>query len=373
MENKCEVAARSLREVGAMNALNKLKRGREYSAVALCLLAVACGGGEDVSQMSSVAAPVAAPEATTAVATPARVARAKMPRARTLRGVTALDVAPDGSVATAGADGSLQFQADNTTNRRAMADATGVATTALAFSADGRLLVSVGRDSVARVWSVASRSRLMTLQGHEHPIRAVAVSTDGTWVASGGEETRVMLWNATTGKLAKILSGGGHASFVNAVAFSPDGRLLASGDAAGKVIIWNLANGVPRKQLAEHTDEVNSLAFSPDGRVLATAGEDGRVVLWSADAGQKLQVLAGHQAGVRTLAFSRDGEWLASAGQESRVLLWDMGTRTLNKTLTADAPVNTLVFDVRRRKDILLTGDESGRVSRWDVARGEQR
>jgi hypothetical protein len=45
----------------------------------------------------------------------------------------------------------------------------------------------------------------------------------------------------------------------------------------------------------------------------------------------------------------------------------------LNKTLATGASVNTLVFDIRRRKDILLAGDENGRVSRWDVARGEQR
>ncbi len=340
------------------------------TVLAVCLLASACGGGEDASQAGAAAAPVR--ETVAAAAAPARVAKGKVARARALRGVTAVDVAPDGSVAMAGADGSVQFQAENATSRRAMADATGVAATALAFSADGKHLVSVGRDSVAKVWNVATRTRLMTLQGHEHAIRAVAVSSDGAWVASAGEETRVMLWNASTGKLAKIL-GGQHSNFVNAVAFSPDGRLLASGDASGNTIIWNLANGAPRQKLAEHTDEVNSLAFSPDGRVLATAGEDGRVVLWSADAGQKLQVLAGHQSGVRALAFSRDGEWLATGGDESRVLVWDMATRTLNKTLATNASVNTLVFDIRRRKDILLAGDEDGRLSRWDVARGELR
>jgi dipeptidyl aminopeptidase/acylaminoacyl peptidase len=355
-----------------MKALKKLisSCGNSALAAALGLLLAACGGGEDASPASASVS--ALTQATpVAAATPVRVVDGKLPRSRPLRGVTAVDVAPDGSVAMAGADGSVQFQADNANTRRAMADPSGAATTALAFSADGKRLFSVGRDSVAKVWNVASRTRLMTLQGHEHPIRSVAVSADGAWVASAGEETRVMLWNAATGKLARIL--GGHSSFVNAVTFSPDGRLLASGDAAGHVVIWNLANGVPRHKLVEHTDEVNGLAFSPDGRVLASAGQDGRVVLWSAEAGQKLQVLAGHQSGVRALAFSRDGEWLATGGDESRVLVWDMATRTLNKTLAVSASVNTLVFDIRRRKDILLAGDEDGRVSRWDVVRGERR
>jgi WD40 repeat protein len=354
-----------------MNTLKKMTSGsdRQARALLLCLFVAACGGGDDTPQGTSASAPVR--ETATAAAAPTRMAKGKTPRVRALRGVTAVDVAPDGSVAMAGADGSVQFQAENITSRRPMAEASGVAATAVAFSADGKHLVSVGRDSVAKVWNVASRTRLMTLQGHEHAIRAVAVSGDGAWVASAGEETRVMLWNASTGKLAKIL--GGHSSFVNAVAFSPDGRLLASGDASGNTIIWNLANGAPRQKLAEHTDEVTSLAFSPDGRVLVTAGDDGRVVLWSAETGQKMQTLAGHESGIRALAFSRDGEWLASAGEESRVLVWEMATRTLSKSLATNASVNTLVFDIRRRKDILLAGDENGRVSRWDVARGEAR
>jgi hypothetical protein len=64
---------------------------------------------------------------------------------------------------------------------------------------------------------------------------------------------------------------------------------------------------------------------------------------------------------------------LATAGAESKVLVWDAATRTLNKTLVTSASINTLVFDIRRRKDILLAGDETGAVSRWDVARGELR
>jgi WD40 repeat protein len=330
---------------------------------------VACGGGEEAA--SSTATLAKAPENVATAPAAGRAAAGKMPRARVLRGVTALDVAPDGGVIMAGADGSVHLQAESASVRRAMAEGNGVATTAVAFSADGKLAVSVGRDSVAKVWNVASRSRLMTLQGHEHPIRAVAVSGDGAWVASAGEETRVMLWNAATGKLAKVL--GGHASFVNAVAFSPDGRLLASGDAAGNVVIWNLANGAQRQRLKAHGDEVNSLAFSPDGRLLVSAGEDRSVVLWSADGGEKLQALNGHEAGVRSVAFSRDGEWLASAGEDRRVLVWDVATRTLSKTLATGAAVNTVAFDIRRRKEILLAGDESGRVSRWDVVRGEQR
>lgn len=354
-----------------MKAWNEMKsdHGARVRLLAMCLVAAGCGGGDDTSR-AAPAVVVDARETASALAT-SRPTKGKVPRARAWRGVTAIDVAPDGGVAIAGADGSVQLQADGATVTRAVSDPSGIATTALAFSADGKQLVSVGRDSVTRVWNVATRSRVLSLHGHEHPIRSVAVSADGAWVASAGDETRVMLWNAGSGKLARVL--GGHASFVNAVAFSPDSRMLATGDATGQVVIWNLVNGVPRQKLAEHTDEVNSLAFSPDGSLLATAGEDGRVVLWSADSGQKLQVLAGHEGGVRSLAFSRDGRWLGTGGADAKVLVWDMATRSLSRSLPATASVNTMVFDIHRRKDVLLAGAEDGRLLRWDVARGEPR
>jgi WD40 repeat protein len=370
------------REVAEMKALKNMTtpRGRSVVACALGVLVMACGGSDEAASSSAATAATTASlhDAAMAAAAAQSVPQRKMPRGRVLRGITAMDVAADGSVAMAGADGSVQIQSDkpvdNGRERAAMskmADASGVAATAVAFSADGKHLVGVGRDSVVNIWSVASRTRLMSLHGHEHPIRSVAVSADGAYVATVGEETRVMLWNAATGKLAKIL--GGHVSFVNTVAFSPNGRMLATGDATGKVVIWNLANGAPRHQLAAHTDEVNSVAFSPDGLALATAGEDGRVVLWSTDNGQKLQSLEGHKGPVRALAFSKDGEWLASGGEEGKVLVWDMGTRRLSNTFVSSAALNTLVFDTLKRKQVLLAGDEDGRVSKWDVAAGVPR
>jgi len=350
-----------------------IHRSRVVWACATSLLVIACGGGEDAAPV--LAAPTTAVDArdtAMAAAGTDRVAKTKMPRGRAWRGITAMDVAPDGSVALAGADGSVQVRPENNGNQRGelstMVQATGVAATAVAFSADGKQLVSVGRDSVARVWSMASRTRLLSLHGHEHPIRTVAVSRDGVYVASAGEESRVMVWSATTGQLVKVLAG--HASFVNTVAFSPDGRMLAAGDASGKVALWNIANGAPRQQLAAHRDEVNSLAFSPDGRVLATAGEDGLVLLWDAVNGQKLHTLEGHQGPVRALAFSRDGQWLASGGQEARVLVWNMTTGALSRTLPAGAAVNALAFDVAKRKQVVMVGGEDGLLARWDIAVG---
>ncbi len=137
------------------------RRARTALACASGLLVMACGGSDEAAQSSSAAASVAVRETATAVAATEQSPRRKTVRARAWRGVTAMDVAPDGSIAIAGADGSVQTQPENASGRAAsavMAEAAGVAATAVAFSADGKHLVGVGRDSVARVWDVASRT-----------------------------------------------------------------------------------------------------------------------------------------------------------------------------------------------------------------------
>jgi WD40 repeat protein len=340
---------------------------------ALVALLGACGGGDDRTQSTAVVA-AAPPQRATADAADTATVKRKVGKGKQRRGITAMDVAPDGSVAIAASDGSVRLgEAETARERSAVARAGGVATTAVAFSADGKQLVSVGRDSVARVWNVASGARLLSLSGHEHPVQTVAASADGAWFASAGQETRILVWNAATGKLARVL-GGQHASFINAVAFSPDSRTLATGDANGTVVLWNLANGATRHRLSgQHVDEVNSLAFSPDGSLLATAAEDGRIVLWSVDTGQVVQVLSGHAKAVRALAFSRDGKWLASGGEELKVVIWDMTSRAQARSLPTGAGVNALVFDVPRRREVLFAGDEAGQVLRWDVKNGVAR
>ena len=88
---------------------------------------------------------------------------------------------------------------------------------------------------------------MRTLKGHNQPVRSVAFSPNGRLIVSGSDDRSVMLWDAASGALVRTLKG--HSEGVGSVAFSPDGRLVVSGSDDRTVILWDAASGAQVRTL----------------------------------------------------------------------------------------------------------------------------
>ena len=197
------------------------------------------------------------------------------------------------------------------------------------------------RSTPARPIVVAENIRLVAaLSGHETAARSVAVSPDGSLIASGAESAlfsnpnTLRLWRAHDGKLLKTFKR--QTIGVEAVTFSPDGSLLASGDQFG-VSLWAIPKGTQLRRL--EASFVNALAFSPDGRLLASAShpdpaeKQAGLDIWRVSDGKCLHRLPGHSNHVVSVAFSPAADVLASGSYDNTVRIWDIGEGRLGTTV----------------------------------------
>ena len=159
----------------------------------------------------------------------------------------------------------------------------------VAFSPDGRRLVSGASDKTIRVWDVITGKQITQFERHTGAVNSVAFSPDGTRIVSGSSDFTVRVWDVHSGKQITQLER--HTGAVNSVAFSPDGTRIVSGSSDFTVRVWDVHSGKQITQFEEHSEPISSVAFSPDGVKVVSAG--GPIAAFGPD-GTQIVSGAGH-------------------------------------------------------------------------------
>jgi WD40 repeat protein len=254
---------------------------------------------------------------------------------------------------------------------------------AMALSPDGRQLAAGGFSATftgnihldvgaIRLYDFASGNLIVLVKGHTNSVSSVAFSPDGKRLISGGGDNSAIIWDVEGRKLLHRMEG--HTDDIYAVAFTPDGQRVVTGSYDSTLRLWRVADGGLIAELKGHKGKVRSLAVRSSDAMIASGDEVGEIRLWDGNTGQFLRTLANQGGGVGSLRFSPNGKWLLStigycASCNHTQHVWEVAT---GKEVVAYTGQGNTVVAAAISPDgkLAATGDGDNVIHVWELATG---
>lgn len=250
-------------------------------------------------------------------------------------------------------DGSLLFQ----TSRGGV--------TRVFYSSDKTEIYGLDGNGQASVFDTNSGAVRATFRGHLSFNRTTAYFADAGWLALGGSDGTVKVWDSYARQSLVTLDA--HGAALTALAFSSDGETLATAGEDGLVRLWRWRD---RALLAETkldpATAIRQLAVAPDGSYVAI-GTNLDARLWAQNGTEQVYVLdTGRGGAIQILRFSPDGRTLLAGNQSAGLSLWNLVSGTLAARLP-DTQGNTIAASFSPDGSLLLTAVLNGKVSLWNL------
>nr|XP_004562678.2 periodic tryptophan protein 2 homolog [Maylandia zebra] len=215
------------------------------------------------------------------------------------------------------------------------------------------------------VWEWQSESYVFKQQGHFNNMASLAYSPDGQYIVTGGDDSKVKVWNTNTGLCFVTFTE--HTSSVTNVTFTSSGFVIVSASLDGTVRAFDLHRYRNfRTFTSPRPAQFSSLAVDASGELVSAGAQDSfEIFLWSMQTGRLLEVLAGHEGPVSCLCFSPVQSVLASCSWDRTVRLWDMLDSWQTKEtlpLTSDG----LAVTYRPDGQELAVATLNGEISFWN-------
>jgi len=207
-----------------------------------------------------------------------------------------------------------------------------------------------------------------TLSSHSRDVNAVTFSRDDSFLASGGGDRTVRLWEVGTQQLLHTME---HGEWVNDVAFAPSGQAVASVARGGSIKIWSVKTGQQIGAVQAHPKNATSLTFSPDGARVVSGGDEGAIRVFNLREKKMTGGVNAHSGWVWHLAFTSRGDRLVSAGGDHVARVWRLGSK--EKAITLEGHKDEVLYASFSPDDrFVVTAAKDGAVSIWESETGRQ-
>jgi WD40 repeat protein len=233
-----------------------------------------------------------------------------------------------------------------------------------AFSPASDRIVIGGDSHSAHILSASDGHEIATLEGHKNTISTVAYSPDGRFLVTGSWDDTAKIWDADGRHLIDLV---GHEGWVICAMFNGDGERVVTGSTDGTVRVWETQTGRPLAVMRGHEAAIKSCDFAADASLGLSVSEDGSVRVWDTTRGRDIRHLKGHTDWVRSAAFSPDGKRIVSAAQDGTLRVWDPANgHELLKIETGEHSLEQAAF-CPDQACILTAGDSAG-ASLWSIS-----
>ncbi|KAL2919776.1 U3 snoRNP protein [Polyrhizophydium stewartii] len=177
------------------------------------------------------------------------------------------------------------------------------------------------------VWEWQSESYVLKQQGHQHDMNCIAYSPDGQFIATGGDDGKVKLWNTQTGFC--FVTFAEHSGSIVAVEFARRGQVVFSASIDGTVRAFDLVRYRNFRTFTSPTPvQFSALAVEPSGELVCAGSMDSfEIYVWSVQTGRLLDILPGHEGPISGLCFSPLDGVLASSSWDKTVRVWNIFAR----------------------------------------------
>eukprot|EP01107_Rhizomastix_libera_P013070 TRINITY_DN3471_c0_g1_i1.p1 TRINITY_DN3471_c0_g1~~TRINITY_DN3471_c0_g1_i1.p1 ORF type:complete len:877 (+),score=205.99 TRINITY_DN3471_c0_g1_i1:27-2657(+) len=238
---------------------------------------------------------------------------------------------------------------------------------------NGTIFVVGFSNGVFGLYDVPSFNNIHTLSISKHKINTVSISPDGEWLAFGSAKLgQLLVWEWQTETF--IMKQQGRLHEMSCVAYSPNGQLIATGGEDGKVKVWNASSGLCFVTFSDHTAPISSLVFSPNGLSVISASYDGTVRAYDLIRYRNYRIMTPPTpTQLSCLAIDGAGEIVAAGALDSfEIFVWSIQTGKIIDVLSGhEGPVSGLAFNPVYPTLASVSWDKTARV--WDIYEGKHR
>ena len=210
------------------------------------------------------------------------------------------------------------------------------------------------------------------VQAHTHWVNDIILAQSNSALVSASSDITVKVWRPHSKEDQTATTIGLHSDYVKCLASpGPHSDWVASGGLDHKIRLWDLNGGGEKLQISvgedENSDKGSVYALSVRGQIMAGGGPESIVRLWDPRTGKRITKFVGHTDNIRDILINQDGNTIMTASSDQTIKVWSMAAGRCMHTLTMHNDSVWTLYSNHPQLSVFYSSDRSGMIAKTDT------